>query len=64
VLVWDGFGLVWQLVMIGFESWSCADPVLVGLCGNPSCVSTLDRAVVCQPSILSPDNELIFGLGN
>jgi hypothetical protein len=34
------------------ESWSCVDPVYLGLGGNPSCVSTLDRVVVCQPWIM------------
>jgi hypothetical protein len=55
-------GLVGRMVMIGFESWSCVDLVLVGLCGNPDCVSTLDCEVVCQPSILFPlFNELNLG---
>jgi hypothetical protein len=35
--------------MVVFESWSCADLVLVGLCGNPGCVVTL---VVSQPQIM------------
>jgi hypothetical protein len=35
----------------------------LGLCGNPVYVSTLDCVVVCQHSIRSPFNELIFGLG-
>jgi hypothetical protein len=45
-------------------SWSCVNPVSSGLCGNPSCLSTLDRMVVCQHSIHSPFNDLIFGMGS
>jgi hypothetical protein len=44
-----------------FQCWSCVDPVSLGLCGNPGCVSTLDRVVVCQHSIRSPFNEIILG---
>jgi hypothetical protein len=52
------------------EALSCVDRVLVLLSlGRVStlffwgCMSSLDRVVVCQHSILSPFNELIFGLG-
>jgi hypothetical protein len=58
------------MAMIGFEAWSCVDPVLELLSLSHvltqflwGCVATLDCVVVCQYSILSPFNELFFGLG-
>jgi hypothetical protein len=48
--------------MVGIDSWSCANTVLVRFCGNSEFVSTSDRAVVCQPLLVCPFfNELILG---
>jgi hypothetical protein len=66
-------GLVWvwfsQMFVVGSEAWLCVDPLSVLWCLNRvltqflwGCVSTLDHVVVCQHSICSPFNELIFGL--
>jgi hypothetical protein len=46
------------MVMVGFEAWSCVDPVYLGLCVNLElcgCVTTLNHVPFF--------NELIYGLG-
>jgi hypothetical protein len=57
VFIWVWFS---QMFVVGIEALLCVNPIFVmlslvvcrhsslGLCGNPSCVSTLDCVVVCQ----------------